>query len=188
MADGFAVDRAALAETAKGLTGVVDQLKSIGVSEDAEVGLGFTDLALSGAQAGMTIAASLSKFCDKWQWGVAALVEDGYQFGERLGLTAGLYGDAEHQSTGAFKQLLAAVAGDPNMSAQQAASASWKQDAAEITQAQTPGSQTTLSQAAQDAPKQWAPTGHAAESDINLMMAPARLVDPQAGKNLGNGK
>lgn len=155
MADGFAVDRAALAETAKGLAGIVDQLKKLGFSESAEVGLGFSDLALSEAQAGSIVGGALAKFCDQWNWGVSTLVQDGYQFGERLGLTVGLYNDVENQTIGAIKDLVASGVGDPWMTSDQASAASWNQDMAAVDGAQTPGGKTTEKQALQEEGKQW---------------------------------
>jgi hypothetical protein len=75
MADGYAVDRAALAETPQGLNGVIGPLKGLGLSETGGVGRGFSELALSGLQAGNEDVASASgSFCDRWSWGVRALV------------------------------------------------------------------------------------------------------------------
>lgn len=159
MSDGFAVDRAALAETAKGLTGAIDALKSVGITEDAEVGMGFSNLALSASQAG-AVAQSLSSFCQKWNWGVTGMVQDGYEFGSRLGLSVSLYNDAETQAEGSVKQLVASVAGDPYMSSAQAAKSSWSQDAAIVTGAKTPGQNTTAQQAEQQIKQQWSAVGH----------------------------
>lgn len=139
MADGFAVDRAALAETAQGLNGVIGQLKGLGLSETGDVGRGLSELALSGLQAGNEdVASAFGSFCDRWSWGVRTLVQDGNQFTERLGLSAGLYNDVENQVTGAIKDLVVAGVGDPHMTDQQAASASWSQDAALVTGAADP--------------------------------------------------
>jgi hypothetical protein len=163
MADGFAVDRAALAETAQGLNNVIGALKGLGFDETAEVGRGFSGLALSGLQAGdENLASAFGNFCDRWSWGVRALVQDGNQFAERLGLTAGLYNDVENEVTGAIKDVVVAGAGDPHMTDQQAADASWSQDAAGLTGAQTPGENMTWQQAGQAAEKQWEGVGQTA--------------------------
>jgi hypothetical protein len=163
MADGFAVDRAALAETAQGLNNVIGALKGLGFDETAEVGRGFSGLALSGLQAGDgSLASAFGDFCDRWSWGVRALVQDGNQFAERLGLTAGLYNDVENEVTGAIKDVVVAGAGDPHMTDQQAAAASWSQDAAEVTGAQTPDGNMTWQQAGQATEKQWEGVGQTA--------------------------
>jgi hypothetical protein len=163
MADGFAVDRAALAETAQGLNTVIGALKGLGFDETAEVGRGFSGLALSEPQAGDgNLASAFGNFCDRWSWGVRALVQDGNQFAERLGLTAGLYNDVENEVTWAIKDVVAAGAGDPHMTDQQAATASWSQDAAGITGTQTPGENMTWQQAGQAAKQQWEGAGQTA--------------------------
>jgi hypothetical protein len=165
MAGGFAVNRAALTETAQGLNGVIGGLKGLGFDETAEVGRGFSGLALSGLQAGEgNLASAFGNFCDRWSWGVRSLVQDGNQFAERLGLSAGLYNDAENEVTGAIKDVVVAAAGDPHMSDQQAAAASWSQDAAEITGAKTPGGNMTPQQAGQAIKQQWEGVAQTARS------------------------
>jgi hypothetical protein len=165
MADGFAVDRAALAETAQGLNDVIGALKGLGFDETAEIGRGFSGLALSGLQAGDgNLASAFGNFCDRWSWGVRALVQDGNQFAERLGLTAGLYNDVENEVTGAIKDVVVAEVGDPHMTDQQAAAASWSQDAALVTRARTPDGNMTWQQAGQAAEKQWEGVGQTALS------------------------
>jgi hypothetical protein len=165
MADGFAVDRAALAETAQGLNNVIGALQGLGFDETAEIGRGFSGLALSGLQAGDgNLTSAFGNFCDRWSWGVRALVQDGNQFAERLGLTAGLYNDVENEVTGAIKDVVVAGVGDPHMTDQQAAAASWSQDAAGLTGARTPGGDMTWQQAGQAAEKQWEGVGQTALS------------------------
>lgn len=156
MADGFAVDRAALAETAKGLKSVIGELKGLGLDETGEMGRGFSELQMSEADAGDgDLASAFGDFCDRWSWGVRTLVQDGNQFAERLGLTAGLYNDTENQITGSFKDVVDAVAGDPHLTDQQAASASWSTDAAGLTGKQTQEGNMTWGQAGKAAEQQW---------------------------------
>jgi hypothetical protein len=163
MADGFAVDRAALAEAAQGLNDVISELSGLGLDETGEVGRGFSDLALSGLQVGDSdLASAFGNFCDRWSWGVRTLVQDGNQFAQRLGLSAGLYNDVENQVTGAIKDVVVASAGDPHMTDQQAAAASWSQDGALITGAKTPDGDMTWQQAGQAVKQQWEGVGQTA--------------------------
>ena len=139
MADGFSVDRAALSETAQGINNTIGALKGLGFDETAEVGRGFSGLALSGLQAGDAgLQQALGGFCDRWSWGVRTLVQDGNQFAARLGLSAGVYADTEKYLVGVAKNVTDALVGDPHMTDAQAAQASWSQDAAVVTGAQTP--------------------------------------------------
>lgn len=163
MADGFAVDRAALNDTARGLNEVIGQLKSLGLSESGDVGRGFSELALSGSQAGDgNLAGAFSDFCDRWSWGVRALVRDGSQFAQRLGLSAGTYGDAEGEAIGALKDLTASVAGDPHLTAQRAESASWSTDTAMLTMTPTPEGEMTPRDGLRAMRQQWEDAGESA--------------------------
>jgi hypothetical protein len=157
MAGGFSVDRAALNDTAQGINDSIAALKDLGLDETAEVGRGFSGVSLSGLQAGdADLAAAFGGFCDRWSWGVRSLVQDGDQFAQRLGLTAGIYAGTEQYLTGVAKNVTVAVAGDPHLSDGQAAQASWSQDATAVTGAPAPGSGTTWAQAGQQARQQWA--------------------------------
>lgn len=167
MADGFAVDSAALAETAKGLNSVIGALSGLGIDETGEVGRGFSDLEMSGLDVGdPDLAGAFGDFCGRWTWGVRTLVQDGNQFAEQLGLSAGLYSDTENEITGAVKNLTDAAVGDPHLSDQQAASASWSQDAALVTGARTTEGNMTFSQAGQTAEKEWEGVGSDALNQV----------------------
>lgn len=161
MADGFAVDRRALWETAQGLRNVVNDLQEFGIEETAENGRGFSGLKLklSGADAGDSrVAGAFWEFCDHWTWGVRTLVQDGNQFAVRLGLSAGMYHDVESKTIGAIKDVVASAYGDPHMTDQEAAAASWSEDAAGITRARTPGGNMSWQQTGQAAKQQWGST------------------------------
>jgi len=135
---GFTVDRAALRETAQGINDTIGALEKLGFNEEAEVGRGFSGLALSGLQVGDAgLQAAFAGFCDRWSWGVRTLVQDGNEIARRLGLNAGMYADAENTITGSVKDLVGAGMGDPHLSDSQVAQGSWAQ-AAGLTAAQRP--------------------------------------------------
>ena len=128
MADGFTVDRAALLETAQGINDTIGALEGLGLDEEAEVGRGFSGLALSGLQVGYAgLQSAFAGFCDRWSWGVRTLVQDGNQIAQRLGLAAGNYADAEQLVIGSLKNLVDAGMGDPHLSDSQVADGSWAQ-------------------------------------------------------------
>ena len=160
MADGFSVDQAALNATAQGINNTIGALKGLGIDETGEEGRGFSGLSLTGLQAGQAdLASAFGDFCDRWSWGVRSLVQDGNQFAARLGLSAGVYYDTEQYLTGAAKNVTDALAGDPHLTDGQAAEASWTQDAAGITGAQTPDSDLSWSQVGSQASRQWTQVG-----------------------------
>ena len=180
MADGFSVDRRALAETAQGIKAAIGALKGLGLDETAEVGRGFSGLSLSGLQAGQAdLAAAFSGFCDRWSWGVRSLVQDGGQFAARLGLSAGIYADTEQYLTGVAKHVTVAVAGDPHLSGAQAAQGSWSQDAAAVTGAPAPDGPHTWAQASQQASQQWTEVGR---DELKLPDEAKRLLNDATGR------
>ena len=179
MADGFSVDRRALAETARGIKASIGALKGLGLDETAEVGRGFSGLSLSGLQAGHAdLAGAFGGFCDRWSWGVRSLVQDGDQFAARLGLSAGVYADTEQYLTSVAKQATVAVAGDPHLSDAQAAQAPWSQDAAAVTGAPTPASGTTWREMSQQASRQWTEVGR---DELKLPDEAKRLLNDATG-------
>lgn len=128
MAGGFSVDRAALGEVARGINDTIGALKGLGFDEEAEVGRGFSGLALSGLQIGDAgLRGAFGGFCDRWSWGVRSLVQDGNEIAVRLGLTAGAYYDAEQYVIGTLKDVTDAAAGDPYLSDAQVERGSWAQ-------------------------------------------------------------
>jgi hypothetical protein len=126
MTGGFTVEINALQETARGINGVIGALGQLGISEEAEVGRGFTGLSLDALQVGYPgLQSAFEGFLGRWQWGVRTLVQDGNQIAQRLGLAAGMYHDAEQTVIGAAKVMVNAVAGDPHLSDEQVAEGSW---------------------------------------------------------------
>src|ERR1700677_3125957 len=185
MADGFAVDRAALTETAQGINDTINALQPLGIEESAGVGRGFSGLALSGLETGdATLCQAFGAFCDRWSWGVRALVQDGNQFASRLGITAGVYADTEDYLTGVAKDVLDSVAGDPHMSDAQATAASWSQDAGEVTGASDPDGNMTWAQAGHQAAQQWDGVGRDALA-APPVIGPPVVGPPGSGEVLG---
>lgn len=128
---GFGVDPDALSETAKGISDTIGELKSLGIDESAEVGRGFSNLSLTGEQAGHPDAqGALEEFSKRWSWGVRTLVQDGNQFASLLGLSAGAYHDMEDYAVGTLKDLFADLGGDPHAQDGQVENESWGQIAA----------------------------------------------------------
>jgi hypothetical protein len=120
MSDGYTVDPAKLQEAAKGINDTIGALKGLGIDEEAEAGRGFGSLSLRGMQVGhQGLQQAFDGFCDRWSWGVRTLVQDGNQFAQRLGLSAGTYNDMEQYGVGVLKDAVNTVAGDPHATSQQ---------------------------------------------------------------------
>jgi hypothetical protein len=157
---GYRVDPDALKDAADGINAAIGALKPLGIGGSADEGRGFSQLQLSGLQAGDAgVQSALAGFCDRWSWGVRTLVQDGDEIASRLGLNAGLYYDQEQYASRALKDVVASAIGNPHLTDQQVESESWNQVLGDnpITQAEHPDySVQSFEQAAQNSAKVWA--------------------------------
>ncbi|MFF4717472.1 hypothetical protein ACFY2V_39675 [Streptomyces eurythermus] len=113
---------------AKGLTDALEELKELGMDGRAGAGRGFGDIALSGLELGhQGLTDEFESFCERWEWGVRALVIEGNGFAARIGLAAGTYYETDQYVKGAFKVAGNAVAGDPYASEEEVQKRSWGQ-------------------------------------------------------------
>ncbi|MFG2179467.1 hypothetical protein ACGFLS_12230 [Streptomyces abikoensis] len=118
--DGIQASQAALGNVAKGINAAIGELKGIGGAGAASVGRGFDDLALSGMELGHGgLTASLKNFCERWDWGVRALIQDADQFAERVGLAAGYYHERDRYVADTFKVVANAAIGNPHLTEDQ---------------------------------------------------------------------
>lgn len=156
-AGGYQVNPGLLQEASTGIENTIGELKTLGISEEAEEGRGFGSLSLSQMQMGSGgLQGSFSGFCDRWSWGVRSLVKEGNQIAQTLGLNAGSYYDAEQYAVGVLKDAVNAVAGDPHASNQQVENESFGQIAA----ADTPDySAASWDKTGQDAAQTWSGVG-----------------------------
>ncbi|MEU3724328.1 hypothetical protein [Streptomyces sp. NPDC031705] len=121
------VSKAALGQIAKGITDTLSELKELGSIGSASVGGGFTALKLSGMQSGHEgLTSLLDTFCERWGWGVRALVQEGNEFAAGVGLSAGLVHEQDQYVQGSFKVLANAVlGGSPYASEQEVIGQDW---------------------------------------------------------------
>lgn len=79
-----------LDEIAKGLTAALGELKELGMVGEAGAGRGFGDIALSGLELGAEgLTGTFGSFCERWEWGVRSLIQEGNLFALKTGLAAG---------------------------------------------------------------------------------------------------
>ncbi|MCW7946878.1 hypothetical protein AAW14_34050 [Streptomyces hygroscopicus] len=115
-----------LNEIAQGITLTLGELKALGIDSAAEVGRGFSNLELSGLELGHDAATSAFKsFCERWEWGVRALVGEGNYFAQAVGLSAGTLYEEDQYVEGALKIGANSLMGNPNASEDDIAKMSW---------------------------------------------------------------
>ncbi|MEU9446386.1 hypothetical protein AB0D42_37175 [Streptomyces sp. NPDC048304] len=99
---------------AKGLTEALAELKGLGMVGEAGAGRGFGDIALSGLELGHEgLTGEFKSFCERWEWGVRALIDEGNGFALKTGLSAGTYYETEQYVKGSFKVVENAAVGNP---------------------------------------------------------------------------
>ncbi|MER5205072.1 hypothetical protein [Streptomyces sp. NPDC002825] len=104
----------ALGQIALGITQTLAELKELGMVGMASMGRGFADTALSGMETGNErLATTLGTFCERWEWGVRALVQQGNAFAANVGLSAGILHEQDQYLQGSFKVLVNSGMGNP---------------------------------------------------------------------------
>ncbi|MBL1079799.1 hypothetical protein JK358_35895 [Nocardia sp. 2] len=127
MADQLDVEPAVLNQAAQGITSIIDQLSELGVKETGAMGRGFAMLTLSPLEAGKaSVQASFETFCERWSWGVRAVVQAANELARLLGLSAGRYQLMDDQLSGMFKQMYTHLAGNPHLSTAQINARTWE--------------------------------------------------------------
>ncbi|MFF1731965.1 hypothetical protein [Streptomyces sp. NPDC058247] len=125
---GKDLETGGLALIAKGLTEALGELKELGMVGEAGAGRGFGDLALSGLELGeQGVTDALSSFCERWEWGVRALINEGNSFAQGVGLSAGTYYETDQYVEGALKVGANSLMGNPYASEDDITKMSWGQ-------------------------------------------------------------
>ncbi|MEU1041422.1 hypothetical protein ACFYP4_19790 [Streptomyces sp. NPDC005551] len=115
-----------LALIAQGLTEALGELKELGMVGEAGAGRGFGDIALSGLELGHEgLTAGFKSFCERWEWGVRSLINEGNGFAVKTGLSAGTYYETEHYVEGSFKAVANSAIGNPYASEEEVEEMGW---------------------------------------------------------------
>ncbi|MFI8960481.1 hypothetical protein ACIGO8_00070 [Streptomyces sp. NPDC053493] len=122
----LAASKEALNQIATGLTGVLAELKELGMVGEAGMGRGFSDLGLTGMETGHDgLSSSLKTYCERWEWGVRSLVQKGSLYAKLTGLSAGTFHEQEQYIGGAFKVLTNSAMGNPYASEDEITKKDW---------------------------------------------------------------
>ncbi|MFF8816013.1 hypothetical protein [Streptomyces pactum] len=121
------IDDEALKGITEGLRAAISELEGIGGGKSGSlIGAGFSELALTSMEAGHNgLAKDFEDFCESWEWGVRALVQDANALARRTGIAAGLYYENEQYINGTFKVVANNVAGNPHLSEEEAQGKDW---------------------------------------------------------------
>jgi hypothetical protein len=115
-----------LAQIAEGITLALGELKELGMVGAAGAGRGFDQISLSGLELGHPgLTSTFELFCERWEWGVRALVNEGNNFAEGVGLAAGTLYETDQYVDGALKVGANSLMGNPYASEEEITQMSW---------------------------------------------------------------
>ncbi|MFC9649223.1 MULTISPECIES: hypothetical protein [unclassified Streptomyces] len=122
----LAVPPEALALIARGIDKAHAELKDLGMIGEASMGRGFSDLALSGVELGHDgLAAEFTTFCERWEWGVRALMGRGNGFARGVGLSAGAFHEQDQYVKDTIKIVANGSNGNPHLSEDEVRGMTW---------------------------------------------------------------
>ncbi|MET8504231.1 hypothetical protein ABZV60_06215 [Streptomyces sp. NPDC004787] len=101
----------------EGIRSATEELREIGTGTGAVLGKGLSDLSLTGMEAGHHgLATDFEDYCERWEWGVRALLQDANTLAAALGLAAGLVWEEDQYIDGTFKIAVNSAVGNPHAS------------------------------------------------------------------------
>lgn len=120
----------------EGITLTLEELRELGMVGEAGAGRGFSDIALSGLELGHEgLTSAFTAFCERWEWGVRALVLEGNKFAAGVGLAAGTLYETDQYVEGMLKVGANSLLGNPHATEEEITQKSWSQLAADTTDA-----------------------------------------------------
>ncbi|MFE7483238.1 hypothetical protein [Streptomyces sp. NPDC057552] len=97
-------DKVSVAKFTQGVGSTIDQLGDLGGATGSKMGKGFSALSMTGMEAGSHgLSADFEDFCERWELGVRALVNDASAIANRLGLAAGTQWEHDQYVQGTLK-------------------------------------------------------------------------------------
>ncbi|MGW7440202.1 hypothetical protein [Streptomyces sp. NPDC054849] len=107
----------AVAAIQSGLRAAIAELREAGDAAGASQGAGFSELSMTGMETGHArLATNFEDFCERWEWGVRALIQDASTLAGNLGIAAGTVWEEDQYIQGSFKVAANAAWGNPHAS------------------------------------------------------------------------
>jgi hypothetical protein len=177
----------------RGLGSTIDQLGEVGDATGSVMGKGFSELAMTGMEAGHHgLSTDFEDFCERWEWGVRALVHDASEIANRLGLAAGTQWEQDQYVQGALKVGVNSVmGGNPHASEEEITRQDWG-DVFTPDALNPDWSAESFERAGQDISQTWKDTGRAVLTEgeggrrSELLRDAAGISDDQWNQALDN--
>lgn len=125
-AEDLNVDPVSVQLITTGLRAAVAELKEIGTGTGAVLGKGLSELSMTGMEAGHRgLSVDFEDFCERWEWGARALVQDANAIAAKLGLAAGIVWEEDQYVQGTMKIAVNAGVGKPHASEDEIVQQDW---------------------------------------------------------------
>ncbi|MFC8594026.1 hypothetical protein [Streptomyces atroolivaceus] len=120
-------DKASVAKFTQGVGATIDELGDLGGATGSKMGKGFSALSMTGMEAGHHgLSVDFEDFCERWEWGVRALVGDASAIANRLGLAAGTQWEHDQYVEGTLKVGVNSVmGGNPHATEEEITQQDW---------------------------------------------------------------
>ncbi|MFJ2432728.1 hypothetical protein ACIOWM_05910 [Streptomyces anulatus] len=166
-AEDLNVDPVSVQLITTGLREAVAELKEIGNGTGAVLGKGLSDLSMTGMEAGHHgFSVDFEDFCERWEWGVRALVQDANAIAAKLGLAAGIVWEEDQYVQGTLKIAVNAGVGNPHASEDEIVQQDWG-DVFTPDYLSPDYSQESFERTADEAGQTWKDTGRALVTEGN---------------------
>ncbi|MFE2497658.1 hypothetical protein ACFXKS_17045 [Streptomyces scopuliridis] len=176
----LAVPPEALALIAQGIDKAHAELKDLGMIGEASMGRGFSDLALSGVELGHDgLAAEFTRFCERWEWGVRALMGRGNGFARGVSLSAGAFHEQDQYVKDTIKIAVNGANGNPHLSEDEVRGMDWDEIRLQSPTDGTDWSRESFSQAHGEVKQLWRDTGYDVEDGVLDSFRNSGLIAPE---------
>lgn len=166
-AEDLNVDPVSVQQITTGLREAVAELKEIGNGTGAVLGKGLSELSMTGMEAGHHgLSVDFEDFCERWEWGVRALVQDANAIAAKLGLAAGIVWEEDQYVQGTLKIAVNASVGNPHASEDEIVKQGWG-DVFTPDYLSPDYSQESFERTADEAGQTWKDTGRALVTEGN---------------------
>ncbi|MFF0196673.1 hypothetical protein ACFYT5_27615 [Streptomyces anulatus] len=166
-AEDLNVDPVSVQLITTGLREAVAELKEIGTGTGAVLGKGLSELSMTGMEAGHHgLSVDFEDFCERWEWGVRALVQDANAIAAKLGLAAGIVWEEDQYVQGTLKIAVNAGVGNPHAPEDEIVQQGWG-DVLTPDYLSPDYSQESFERTADEAGQTWKDTGRALVTEGN---------------------
>ncbi|MFI6289522.1 hypothetical protein ACIBCM_33100 [Streptomyces sp. NPDC051018] len=160
-AEDLNVSKASVRLITQGLRDAVSELRDSGTGTGSVLGKGFSDLSMTGMEAGHHgLSTDFEDYCERWEWGVRALIQDANTIAAKLGLAAGLLWEEDQYVQGTLKVAVNSVVGNPHASEEEVVKQGWG-DVFTPDYLNPDYSQESFRRAGEEAEQTWKDTGRA---------------------------